>query len=205
MISEKFQKLVKLFSKFPTVGQRTATRFVYYILKLDKNEVEELINEILELRKNIRQCPLCFNLFEIKDENDKICPICSEKKRDKSLICLVEKETDLLAIEAIKKYNGLYLVLGGTVGKLDDKKDRETIEKRIQALVERIQNGEIKEVILALNQTLQGKKTADFVKKLLKDTNVKISQLGRGLPTGGELEYADEETLLAALESRKTL
>ena len=205
MISEKFQKLVKLFSNFPTVGQRTATRFVYYILKLDNNEVEELINEILELRKNIRQCPLCFNLFEIKDENDKICPICSDKKRDKSLICLVEKETDLLAIEAIKKYNGLYLVLGGTVGKLDDKKDKETIEKRVQALVERIQNGEIKEVILALNQTLQGKKTADFVKKLLKDTNVKISQLGRGLPTGGELEYADEETLLAALESRKTL
>jgi len=205
MISEKFQKLVKLFSNFPTVGQRTATRFVYYILKLDNNEVEELINEILELRKNIRQCPLCFNLFEIKDENDKICPICSDKKRDKSLICLVEKETDLLAIEAIKKYNGLYLVLGGTVGKLDDKKDKETIEKRVQALVERIQNGEIKEVILALNQTLQGKKTADFVKKLLKDTNIKISQLGRGLPTGGELEYADEETLLAALESRKTL
>jgi recombination protein RecR len=205
MISEKFQKLVKLFSNFPTVGQRTATRFVYYILKLDNNEVEELINEILELRKNIRQCPLCFNLFEIKDENDKICPICSDRKRDKSLICLVEKETDLLAIEAIKKYNGLYLVLGGTVGKLDDKKDKETIEKRVQALVERIQKGEIKEVILALNQTLQGKKTADFVKKLLKDTNVKISQLGRGLPTGGELEYADEETLLAALESRKTL
>ena len=205
MISEKFQKLVKLFSQFPTVGQRTATRFVYYILKLDNNEVEELINEILELRKNIRQCPLCFNLFETRDENDKICPICSDRKRDKSLICLVEKETDLLAIEAIKKYNGLYLVLGGTVGKLDDKKDRETIEKRVQVLVERIQKGEIKEVILAFNQTLQGKKTADFVKKLLKDTNVKISQLGRGLPTGGELEYADEETLLAALESRKTL
>ncbi|MGC9031157.1 MAG: recombination mediator RecR [Minisyncoccia bacterium] len=202
MFSEKMKKLIDIFSKFPTVGKRTAIRFVFYILKLDQKEIDEMINEILQLRKSIKQCKLCYNLFESKGED--ICPICSDLKRDKSLICIVEKEMDLLTIEKTGIYHGLYFIIGGTIGKLKDEKQKEQIEKRINVLIKRIkENNEIKEVILALNPTLEGQRTEDFLRKKLKDLNIKTTKLGRGIPFGGELEYADEETLNAAFEGRK--
>ncbi|PIQ05562.1 MAG: recombination protein RecR [Candidatus Nealsonbacteria bacterium CG18_big_fil_WC_8_21_14_2_50_37_10] len=198
MYSPTIQKLIDIFSKFPTVGPRTAARFVFYLLKKPKEEIENLISSINELKNNVKICKLCFNPFQGDGE---LCEICQKPSRDKSLLCLVEKETDLISIEKTKKYNGLYFILGGTVSALK----RADIEKlRIKELEERIKNHpEIKEIILATNSTTEGQATALYLERLLKPLNKKITRLGRGLPVGAELEYADEETLGSALEGRK--
>jgi len=198
MYSPSIQKLIDIFSKFPTVGPRTATRFVFYLLGKKKEEVEELVVAIQDLKNNVKICSLCFNPFE-KDGD--FCEICSNQTRNKTLLCIVEKEIDLIAIEKTKKYNGLYFILGGTVSRLK----KADIEKlRIKELEERIKkHPEIKEIIIAINPTAEGEATALYLERILKPYNKKITRLGRGLPVGGELEYADEETLKSALESRK--
>ncbi|MDI6591808.1 MAG: recombination mediator RecR [Patescibacteria group bacterium] len=199
------QKLIDLFSKFPTVGPRTATRLVFYLLRSSKGEIEELIKSISALKQEIKICPFCFNFFEGEGE---LCQICADPSRDKTLLCIVEKESDLISIEKTKKYNGLYFILGGTVSTLK----KEDIKKiRTEELLERIKNPEkfgisqadFKELIIATNPTTEGEATALYLERILKPLNKKITRLGRGLPVGGELEYADEETLSSALESRK--
>jgi len=198
MYSPTIQKLIDLFSKFPTVGPRTASRFVFYLLRLPKEEVEKLISAISELKNNVKICKSCFNLFESEGE---LCQICSNPTRNKSLLCIVANETDLTAIEKTKKYQGLYFILGGTVSALK-KTDLEKL--RIKELENTIKNrSEIKEIILALNANTEGEATALYLERFLKAFNKKITRLGRGLPVGGELEYADEETLSSALESRR--
>lgn len=198
MYPPAIQKLIDLFSKFPTVGPRTAARFVFYLMRLSKEEAEELIKSISALRQKVKTCSLCFNPFEGEGE---LCEICSNPSRDKSLLCIIANETDLQAIEKTKKYNGLYFILGGTISTLK----KTDIEKlRIKELQERIKkSSEIKEIILALNPTPDGQATTLYLERLLKPFNIKITRLGRGLPVGGELEYADEETLSSALEGRK--
>jgi recombination protein RecR len=197
MYPKTIQKLIELFSKFPTVGQRTATRFVFYLIKRDKKEVEDLAKAILDLKEKIKFCKNCFRPFEGEGE---ICEICGDKTRDKSLLCVVEKETDLEAIEKTKKYKGLYFVLGGPVSAI---KKEELKKLRIEELEEKIEDKEIKEIIIATNPTPEGEAIALLLERKLKDSGKKITRLGRGLPTGGELEYADEETLSSALESRR--
>ncbi len=192
---KSIQKLIDLFSEFPTVGPRTAARFVFYLLKLPKEEIEELVNSISKLRENIKSCKLCFLPFE-----GEFCPICSDKTRDKSLLCLVEKESDLEAVEKTKKYKGLYFILGGTLSKL---KKEDTKKIRADELLERARDSEVKEIIIAINPTTEGEATALYLERLLKPLNKKITRLGRGLPMGGELEYTDEETLGSALDGRK--
>jgi len=200
MYSPTIQKLINLFSKFPTVGPRTAARFVFYLMGLKKEEVEQILNSISELKKNIEICIFCFKPFESKSEGG-FCEICSNPARDKSLLCIVANETDLESIEKIKKYQGRYFILGGTVSALR----KSDIEKlRIKDLEERIKNHpEIQEIILAINPTSEGETTTLYLERLLKPYGKKISRLGRGLPVGAELEYADEETLRSAFEGRK--
>jgi len=197
MYPKTIQKLIEIFSKFPTVGQRTATRFVFYLIKRDRKEIEELSKTILDLKEKIRFCKDCFKPFEGEGE---ICEICSDKTRDRSLLCIVEKETDLEAIEKTKKYKGLYFVLGGPISAV---KKEELKKLRIEELEERIKDKKIKEIIIATSLTTEGEALALFLERKLKNSGKKTSRLGRGLPTGGELEYADEETLSSALESRK--
>lgn len=198
MYPGSIQKLIDLFSKFPTVGPRTARRFVFYLIRKSKGEIEELIKKIAELKEKIKICAFCFNPFE---GEGKLCPICNQPNREKKLLCLVANEIDLEAIEKTKKYSGLYFILGGTISPL---KRRNKEKLRIKELEERIKsNPEIKEIILALNPTPEGEATALYLERVLKPYNKKISRLGRGLPVGGELEYADEETISAALEGRK--
>lgn len=201
MYSKTIQKLIDLFSKFPTVGPRTAARFVFYLIKTPQQEVENLIESIQELKEKIKLCSFCFRSFEGEKE---LCPICSDPKRDKDIICIVEKEVDLESIEKTKKYRGLYFVLGGIISGFEKDKKKEEVEQRIEKLIERIkQNKKIKEIILALNPTTQGKTTSLLIQRKLKHLEIKITHLGCGLPMGGELEYADEETLSSALEGRK--
>lgn len=203
------QKLIDLFSKFPTVGPRTAARFVFYLIKLPQEKFDELLDSITNLRKAIKVCSFCFNPFDASvNSEEKICLICQNNSRDKTLLCIVEKETDLISIEKTKKYKGLYFILGGTVSALK----KEDVKKvRIKELKERIKNPEnfnvqgvnLKEIIIATNPTTEGESTALYIERELKLLDIKTTRLGRGLPVGGELEYADEETLGSAFEGRK--
>ncbi|MFH1462321.1 MAG: recombination mediator RecR [bacterium] len=197
MYSPLIQKLIDLFSKFPTVGPRTAARFVFYLLKMNKEEVETLLSSISELKSVIKVCEFCFNTFEGESA---LCEICKNQTRDKTLLCVLEKETDLIQVEKTKKYKGRYFILGGTVSTLK-KTDLEKL--RAKELMTRIKTSEVKEVILAVNPTTEGETTALYLERLLKPLGKKITRLGRGLPVGAELEYADEETLSSALETRK--
>ncbi len=200
MYSPSIQKLIELFSKFPTVGPRTAARFVFYLVGKKKEEIDNLISTISKLKENLKLCKFCFFPFE-SIFPEELCEICRNPTRDKSLLCIVEKEIDLISIEKTKKYNGLYFILGGTVSALR----KNDIEKlRIKELEEKLKKSpEIKEIIVATNPTTDGEATALYLQKILKPFNKKITRLGRGLPIGGELEYADEDTLSSALEDRK--
>jgi len=204
MESKNIKKIISLFSKFPTVGPRTAARFAYYLIRTPKEEVEELIKSIEELKKEVKLCSFCFKPFEGKGN---LCEICVDSTRNRNFLCVVEKETDLNSIEKTKQYKGLYFILGGTVSLLKKEKDK----IRIKQLIERIKdpasfhlfNAEIKEIIIATNPTPEGEATAISLERKLKPLNIKTTKLGIGLPLGGELEYADQETLEEALKRRK--
>lgn len=201
MYSPLIEKLIKSFSGFPTVGPKTAARFVFYLLKKPKEEIEELVSEISSLKNKIKLCELCFLPFEPHaGASHELCPICSNKTRDKATLCIVEKESDLESIEKTNKYKGLYFILGGTISRLK-KKDLKNL--RIEELAKRAKDPEIKEVIIAINPTVEGEATALYLERTLKPLDIKTTRLGRGLPLGAELEYADEETLGSALDSRR--
>lgn len=203
MYPPSIEKLIKLFSKFPTVGPRTAARFVFYLIKQDKEKTKELIKTLEELKDKTKTCFFCFNSFE-SEEEQKLCPICADPTRNKSVVCLVEKEVDLEALEKTGKFKGLYFILGSTLSGFNREEQKKRLEERLEKLIERIRDKkETKEIILALNPTAEGQTTFLWLKRKLEPTGVKLTQLGRGLPVGGELEYADEETLTSALESRK--
>jgi len=206
---DSYKKLLDYFTRFPTVGPRTAARFISYLMNQPNQKVNDFIKAVEELKNKIKFCSFCFCPFQ---GEGKLGPICSNKSRNQQLICIVEKETDLFSIEKTNKYKGLYFILGGTVSKLK----KEDIKKvRTKELKKRIKNPKkfgidikkFKEIIIATNPTTEGEATSSVIerelKKLPKEIIPKITHLGRGLPKGGELEYADEETLGAAFEGRK--
>ncbi len=203
---DSINKLIEIFRRFPTVGSRTAGRFVYYLMKLPKNKIDELLEAIVELRNEIRLCQMCFNPYEAGRDTipTELCTICSDTRRNKNLLCIVEKENDLLSIENTGKFNGLYFILGGTVATMR-KEDLNNL--RIEEFKKRISNNNFSEIIIALNPTPEGKATSVLVEATIKEVfltpTFKITHLARGIPVGGELEYADEETLESALEGRK--
>lgn len=199
MRSPLIQSLIKQLSKFPTVGPRTAGRFVYHLIHAPKEEISEFIAVLSNLKEQVKICSFCFYPFEGEHNH---CEICSTMNRDRTKLCIVEKEADLESLERIKIYKGLYFVLGGTVSPL--RKDL-TEKLRGKELALRIKNADpqFTEVIVATNPTSEGEVTARYLEELIRPFNISFSRLGRGLPIGGELEYADEETLLNALENRK--
>ncbi|MBI2624997.1 MAG: recombination protein RecR [Candidatus Nealsonbacteria bacterium] len=166
------------------------------MLKISENEIKELIETINDMKNNIKFCASCFKTVQGKG----LCEICQNQARDKSLLCVVEKEQDLEALENTGKYLGLYFILGGNVSKL---RPKDIEELRINELKDRLKNKNVEEVILALNPTTEGESTCLYLERELKPFNQKVTRLGRGLPLGGEMEYADEETLSSALEGRK--
>ena len=198
---DSVQKLIELFRKFPTVGSRTAGRFVYYLMKLPKNNVDELISAILEVKNKVKLCGNCF--FPFEGENN-ICNICADQRRNKSILCVIEKENDLISLENTKKYNGLYFILGGTVSSM---KNEDLNKLRTEQLKKYVSNNKFTEIIVALNPTPEGRTTSILVETAIKEIKAnplpKITHLARGIPVGGELEYIDEETLESALEGRK--
>ena len=216
MYSSSIEKLIKIFSKFPTVGPRTAARFVFYLMRLSDDEVKEILEAVSDFKKSIKICSFCFNPFESSINNNEIlCPICSNSSRNRKLLCLIEKETDLSTLEKTKKYNGLYFIFNGNRSILKNDNLRKI---KGEQLVERIKSPEkfglsgadFEEIIIAFNPTVEGEASALYLERLLKplaienpDRSIKVTRLGRGLPMGGELEYADEETLGSALDGRK--
>lgn len=193
MYPPSIQKLIEIFSNFPTIGSRTATRFVFYLLKLPQEEFENFLTSLKEIKETTKICPSCFNCFT---SNEDLCPICKDNSRDKSLLCIVEKEADLESLEKAQTYQGLYFILGGTV-------NLKKMNIRIKELKEKISNGNFQEIVIATNPTPEGETTALYLERELKSFNIKTTRLGCGLPVGGELEYADEDTLKNALQHRK--
>lgn len=200
---DSIEKLIDIFKKFPTVGPRTASRFVYYLLKIPKERIDELCYALQELKSKIKLCKLCFNPFEpFGAAQGDICHICQNPSKSKNLLCIVEKEADLLSIENTKKYNGLYFILGGTVATM---RKEDISQLRIDELKNRIKSGNFTEIIVALNPTPEGRATSVLVEGTIKEagSTATITHLAKGIPVGGELEYADEETLESALSGRK--
>nr|BCX00596.1 MAG: recombination protein RecR [Bacteroidota bacterium] len=200
--SEAVERAILELSRLPSIGRKTAQRLVMYLLKRPREDVARLAEALLALKDAVRFCRICYN---VTDEDP--CPICTSPRRDRSLICVVEEPNDVLAIERTHEYRGLYHVLGGLISPLagvgpDELKIRELIA-RIQESASR---GEpVQEVILALNPTTEGDATAYYLARLLNPMGVRVSRIARGIPIGGELEFADEATLLRALEGRVTL
>lgn len=205
MYSRSIQRAIDAFAKLPTVGPRTASRFVFKLLKSSDKEVDELVNAIKDLKENMRMCPFCYNPYE--EPTAEHCAICRNQRRDRTTLCVVEKESDIEAIEKTNQYKGLYFIFGGTVGMLrqEDLKNvrGEELKKRVSSPKNFGFDTEFKEVIIGINPTTEGEATALYIERILEPLSIKTTRLGRGIPMGGELEYADEETLRSSFEGRK--
>lgn len=197
LIAEPLQKAIDELSKLPSIGKKTAQRLAIYILKSKNEDVETLVNSLLELKTKIQFCKICFNISV-----GEVCDVCSSNKRDKTTICIVEEASDIIAIEKTNEYNGQYHVLGGVLNPLANV-SADTL--KIKELVERIKIGNTKEVILALNPDAEGDATSLYITRILKEYPVKISRIARGLPIGGDLEFADAATIGRALIGRISL
>lgn len=191
--SDSVERLVEEFCKLPGIGRRTAQRLTFYILKLRRDEALKLSQAILDVKDKVRYCSVCFNITE-----EDPCNICKDNKRDKSTICIVEEPKDVLALEKTNQYKGLYHVLGGVLSPLDGIGPDDL---RVKELITRLKE-KIKEVIIATNPNVEGEATAVYLAKLIKPLGIKVTRIARGVPAGGELEYADITTLANAIEGR---
>lgn len=190
------EKLIEEFAKLPGIGYKTAQRLTLHVLNLPKDEVHEFADALVKARGTIKYCSVCGNYTDTDP-----CAICSNPSRDKSVICVVEEPKDIMSIEKVREYNGVYHVLHGVISPMTGK-GPDSINLR--GLVSRI-NGSVKEVIVATNPNVDGEATAMYISKLLKPLKVKVTRIAHGLPMGGDLEYADEITLSKALEGRKEI
>jgi recombination protein RecR len=191
---DSIEKLVEEFSNFPGIGKKTAQRMAFFVLKQRQEESEALAQAILDVKSKVRYCPVCFNITE-----DDPCAICKDVKKDRSTICVVEEANDVAALERTSQYKGLYHVLGGVLSPLDGIGPEDL---KIKELLSRLKDKQIKEVILATNPSTEGEATAIYLSRLIKPLGVKVTRIARGLPAGGDLEYADQTTLANALEGR---
>ncbi len=194
MLASPLEKLINSLKKFPGVGEKTATRYAFFILNADRSEIDDLLESIEIVKRDLRLCSRCFHLTD-----EDLCNICRDNRRDASRLCVVESPLDLLAIEKSGQFKGIYHVLHGVMAPLDGIGPGEI---RLNELLERVKQERIGEVILALNPTVEGEATASFIKDRLKDTKVIVSRIAYGIPVGGSLEYADPLTLGRALEHR---
>jgi recombination protein RecR len=205
-LPKSIQNFIKIFSTLPGIGPRQATRIAFWLLHQEPQYQKDLVDSLNNIITKTKLCADCFFVFEPKN-NETLCEICRDSRRDHTIICVVEKETDLISIEKTNKYKGVYHVLGGLMSEIDEKQNKTL---KIPELLTRIKNSfnkrkPIKEVIIALSPTSEGNLTAYYLERQLKSLklNFKITKLGRGLPHGGEVEFADSETLINALEGRK--
>ncbi len=191
------KNLMNYFNRLPGIGSKTSEKFVFHLLKMDTKDLEDFARAILNLKSGITVCQECNNFSEKSP-----CRICSDRQRDQETVCVVAHYQDIYPIESSGKFNGVYYILGGTIDNLNGiTPDKLNIEK----LLHKLKNQPIKEIILAFNPNISGEETLMYLQNILKPFNIKITRLGRGLPMGADIEYADEVTIANALEYRNEL
>lgn len=191
------EKLIEQFQRIPSIGRKTAQRMAFHVLDLTESEAKEFAQAIIDAHTKIHNCEICHNLTE-----DDVCPICKSPNRDHSVICVVEEPKDVLAMERMKEFNGVYHVLHGVISPMNGIGPEKLT---IKALVERATKGETKELIMATNPTIEGDTTAMYISKLVKPFGVRVTRLAYGIPVGADIEYADDVTLMRALAGRSEL
>ncbi len=194
---ESLFKLIEELRKLPGVGRKTAERLAFYILKSQRHEADALVNAISELKEKVRLCSVCSSITEVDP-----CNICSDMNREKNMLCVVEEPHDVFAIEKTREFKGSYHVLMGVLSPLDGIGPSDL---KIEELLNRVRENGIREVILATNPNLEGEATAMYIAKVLKPFGMKVTRIARGLPVGGDLEYADEVTLTKSIEGRQEM
>lgn len=195
--TDSIEKLIDGLIKLPGIGRRSAERIVNYILGASKEEIKNLSEAVNKVKENVRFCRICNNLSE-----QELCKICNDSRRQKDVICIVEKPTDVTAIEKAGNFSGVYHVLLGSIAPLEG---RGPSDLKIEGLLQRLRQNSIKEVIIATDADTEGETTAMYLTKLIKPLGVNVSRIGLGLPVGSNLEYADSTTISKSLESRRTI
>jgi recombination protein RecR len=194
---ESMNLLIDQLAKLPGIGRKTAQRLAFYIINMNNEDVKKMANSIVNAKENTHYCKKCFHLTD-----QEYCYICQNSKRDESTICIVDSPKDLLAIERTKEYKGLYHVLHGSISPLDGIGPDDI---KIKELITRLGSEDIQELILANSPTIEGEATAVYLSKLLSTFDIKITRIAHGVPVGGDIEFADEITIIKALESRREL
>lgn len=195
--AKPLNRLIGELSRLPGIGGKTAQRLAFYILSMDDADVMSLSDAIRDAKEHMKYCSVCGNLT---DEDP--CSICRDETRDKSMICVVESPRDVIAMEKIKEYRGYYHVLHGAISPMDGIGPADI---NLQSLIIRLQDEAVRELIIATNPTIEGEATAMYIARLIKPSGITVSRIAHGIPVGGDLEYADEVTLLKAVEGRRTL
>ena len=197
--SPSIEKLIEEFEKLPSIGHKTAVRLAFHILNSSNEEIEEFISAIRNAKQNLKYCSKCYNISDTDP-----CTICSNPKRDESIICVVEDVKDVIAMERTHEFKGVYHVLHGSISPMNGIGPDDI---KIKELLTRIQNSEIdiKEIIIATNPRVEGEATAMYLSKLIKPLGIKVTRIAHGIPVGGDLEYTDEITLTKALEGRREI
>ena len=195
--SPSIEKLIEAFEKLPSIGSKTAARLAFYILNSSEEETKEFVNSILEAKKNLKYCSVCYNISDTDP-----CMICANKGRDKSIMCVVEDVKDIVAMEKTHEFKGVYHVLHGSISPMNGVGPDDI---KIKELLSRLMEGDVKEIILATNPRVEGEATAMYLSKLIKPLGIKVTRIAHGIPVGGDLEYTDEITLSKALEGRREL
>ena len=191
---EPIARLIESFSKLPGIGQKTATRLAFYTIGMEDQDVNEFAKNLLSAKRDLRFCSICGNLTESDP-----CAICTDPTRDRTTILVVEESKDVLAVEKIREYRGLYHVLHGTISPMNGISPDEI---NVKSLITRLMDSEVKEVIIATNATSDGEATAMYLARMIKPAGIKVTRLARGLAVGSDIEYADEVTLSKAVENR---
>jgi len=190
-------ELISQFERLPGIGKKTAQRLAYSILEQPPERAEKFAEALVNARRKIHFCKVCQSFTDLE-----VCAICDDLRRDKTVICVVAEPKDVMAFERTREYNGVYHVLHGVISPLDGVTPEQL---RIKELMARLSDGEVKEIIMATNPTVEGEATASYLSRLIKPMGIKVTRLAYGIPVGGELEYADEFTLARALEGRNEI
>lgn len=195
--AKPLNKLINELSKLPGIGGKTAQRLAFHILSMDDKDAYALSDSIRDAKASMRYCSVCGNLTDTDP-----CAICEDQTRNRSMICVVENPRDVAAMEKIKEYRGYYHVLHGAISPMDGVGPDDI---NLKSLIKRLQDEEVKELIIATNPNIEGEATAMYIARLIKPSGIKVTRIAHGIPVGGDLEYADEVTLLKAMEGRRML
>ncbi|KGA96134.1 recombinase RecR [Alkalihalobacillus alcalophilus ATCC 27647 = CGMCC 1.3604] len=194
---EPIAKLIEGFMKLPGIGPKTASRLAFFVLDMKEDDVLDFAKSLVNAKRNLTYCSECHHITDIDP-----CRICEDKARDRSIICVLQESKDVIAMEKMKEYHGLYHVLHGAISPMDGIGPEDI---KVPELLKRLQSDEVQEIIIATNPTIEGEATAMYISRLVKPTGIKVTRIAHGLPVGGDLEYADEVTLSKAMEGRREL